>query len=57
MQAGEDGAVDEKGELLPVLSKSATRMKYDKLIKKPHSPNFQETCQDLTFGPILLTFC
>ena len=35
MQAGEDGAVDEKGELLPVLSKSATRMKYDKLIKAP----------------------
>ena len=35
MQAGEDGAVDEKGELLPVLSKSATRMKYDKLIKSP----------------------
>ena len=56
MHAGEDGAVDEKGELLPVLSKSATRMKYDKLIKAP-LPNFQEKCQDLTFGPILLIFC
>ena len=52
MHAGEDGAVDEKGELLPVLSKSATRMKYDKLIKAP-LPQFSGEMPGSTFGPIL----
>ena len=51
MQSGEDGARDEHGDLLPVLSQSATKMKFDKLMntplpkfgtKYPGSPLFME---------------
>ena len=35
MKEGFDGARDHHGELLPELSKSATKMKYDKLVNTP----------------------
>ena len=35
MKKGFDGARDHHGDLLPELSASATRMKYDKLIDAP----------------------
>lgn len=35
MKEGFDGARDHRGELLPELSKSATKMKYDKLVNAP----------------------
>ena len=35
MKEGFDGARDHHGELLPELSKSATKMKYDKLVNAP----------------------
>jgi len=35
MESGEDGARDHHGELLPVLSQSATKMKFDKLMNTP----------------------
>jgi len=35
MKKGHDGARDHHGELLPTLSASATRMKYDKLMNTP----------------------
>ena len=35
MKKGFDGARDRHGDLLPELSASATRMKYDKLIDAP----------------------
>jgi len=33
MEAGEDGAVDHRGDALPVLSKRAANMRYDELMK------------------------
>ena len=35
MKKGFDGARDSHGDLLPELSASATRMKYDKLVNTP----------------------
>ena len=35
MESGEDGARDHHGELLPVLSQSATKMKFDRLMNTP----------------------
>ncbi len=35
MRGGEDGARDHNGELLPVLSASATKMNYEKIGKYP----------------------
>ena len=31
MEAGDDGAVDHRGDVLPVLSKRAANMKYEEL--------------------------
>ena len=56
MKKGFDGARDHHGDLLPELSASATRMKYDKLIDAPSlhltkttpvhhsSPNWDISC-------------
>ena len=57
MQEGSDGARDHRGELLPELSRSATKMDYERLVntplptfskKYPGSPFFME------FGYFLL---
>ena len=40
MKAGDDGALDHNDELLPVLSKSASKMKYEKLLNHP-LPSFE----------------
>jgi len=41
MKKGFDGARDHHGELLPELSASATKMKYDKLVNTP-LPKFEK---------------
>ena len=41
MKKGHDGARDHHGEVLPTLSASATRMKYDKLVNTP-LPTFEQ---------------
>ena len=35
MKGGEDGARDHNGDLLPVLSASATKMNYERLVNTP----------------------
>ena len=35
MKGGEDGARDHNGDLLPVLSESATKMNYERLVNTP----------------------
>ncbi|MDP6870132.1 MAG: 1-acyl-sn-glycerol-3-phosphate acyltransferase [Candidatus Poseidoniaceae archaeon] len=40
MKSGQDGAVDQHGELLPILSQSATKMNYEGLLNTP-LPKFE----------------
>ena len=68
MKSGSDGARDHRGELLPELSASATKMNYDKLVntplpkfneKYPGSPFFMELgyfCLRRTFNTVFRTF-
>ena len=56
MQAGEDGATDSKGDLLPVLSNSATKMKFDKLMNTP-LPKFGTSYPGSPFFMELGYFC
>lgn len=48
MDAGNDAVIDHNKELLPVLSKSATKMKFEKLLDVP-LPNFEGTTPGSAF--------
>ena len=52
MKEGFDGVRDHHGELLPELSKSATKMKYDKLVNAP-LPTFDKNDSLARFGAVL----
>ena len=45
MNTGKDGALDKRGEVLPELSKHASVLEYEKLLKV-EPPNFQRKPQD-----------
>ena len=51
-----DGLTDEKGELLPVLSTSAKKMDYDKLLKTP-MPTFEGATPGSPFWTNIGYFC
>lgn len=56
MESGEDGARDQHGELLPVLSESATKMKFEKLMNTP-LPKFGTNYPGSPFFMELGYFC
>ncbi len=56
MKGGEDGARDHNGELLPVLSSSATKMDYEKLVNTP-LPKFDKNYPGSPFFMELGYFC
>ena len=56
MKSGEDGAIDRHGDLLPVLSESATKMKFEKLMNTP-LPKFGTNYPGSPFFMELGYFC
>ena len=56
MKGGEDGARDHNGELLPVLSASATKMNYEKLVNTP-LPKFTKNYPGSPFFMEVGYFC
>ncbi len=56
MKGGEDGARDKYGELLPVLSSSATKMNYEKLVSTP-LPKFDKAYPGSPFFMEVGYFC
>lgn len=56
MKSGEDGAKDRHGDLLPVLSESATKMKFEKLMNTP-LPKFGTNYPGSPFFMELGYFC
>ena len=56
MKGGEDGIRDHNGELLPVLSTSATKMDYEKLVNSP-LPKFEKNYPGSPFFMEFGYFC
>ena len=56
MKGGEDGARDHNGELLPILSESATKMNYERLVNTP-LPKFNKNYPGSPFFMEVGYFC
>ena len=55
MNTGKDGALDKRGEVLPELSKHASVLEYEKLLKV-EPPDFSKKAPGSVFGLILHIF-